>query len=120
MATSKSLVIAIDFDGTIVEQKFPEIGKLLPGAVKAIRQLKEDGHKIIIWSCRSLKEHIDEAKYFLNYYEIPFDAFNRSIKGATKIETFPKVYADVYIDDRQLGGLPAWKDIYNIIKNGQG
>ena len=45
-------IFAIDFDGTIVSDKYPEIGEPFPEAIETIREIKKLGHKIIIWSCR--------------------------------------------------------------------
>ena len=46
------MVIAVDFDGTIVEHKYPAIGKEIPFATASLRQLIQDGHKLILWSVR--------------------------------------------------------------------
>ena len=50
------MIIAIDFDGTIVEHEYPEIGPLKEGAVKALKAFKKAGHKIAIWTCRKGQE----------------------------------------------------------------
>ena len=47
------MVLAIDFDGCIVEETYPEIGELRKDAKKIINQLVQDGHYIIIWTCRT-------------------------------------------------------------------
>ena len=54
------MVIAVDFDGTIVEHKYPAIGKERPFAVATLKQLMEDGHKLVLWSVRT-GELLDEA-----------------------------------------------------------
>ena len=46
------MTIAIDFDGTIVEHRYPAIGKELPFATATLRQLMKDGHKLVLWSVR--------------------------------------------------------------------
>ena len=56
------MTIAIDFDGTIVEHRYPAIGKELPFATATLRQLMKDGHKLVLWSVREgdlLQEAID-------------------------------------------------------------
>ena len=116
------MIIAIDFDGTIVEHDFPEIGKLKPHAKEIINRLFEQGHKIIIWTCRSTQIHktpnstIFAVKDFLLTNGIRFHTINNNYAGLG-FQPSPKVYADLYIDDRQLGGIPDdWRQIYDMIK----
>jgi hypothetical protein len=112
-------IIAIDFDGTIVEDRFPEIGDLKPGAVEAINQLYADGYTIIIWTCRT---GINKARAveFLAKAGIKWHYFNESSIANLKLHNFNdtrKVYADLYIDDRGLyRPMPQWKDIYEMIR----
>ena len=54
------MIMPIDFDGTIVEHKYPAIGKEVPGAVETLKQLIRDGHRLILWSVREGKL-LDEA-----------------------------------------------------------
>jgi len=89
-------IVAVDFDGTIVEDAFPQIGSLIPGAKKALVELAKAGKKIIIWTCRG-GEDLEEMVDWLKANEIPFDAVNENIVDFT---TARKVYADIYIDDR--------------------
>jgi hypothetical protein len=98
--------IAIDFDGTIVTHEFPAIGKLLPGAVKTIQTLQDNGHKIFLWTMRSskpVKGHntLEEAVDFCERVGIEFDAVNRSSTGWGSGS--PKQHANLYIDDAALG-----------------
>ena len=110
------MIIAIDFDGTIVDDKYPEIGDLLPNAAETIQQLKKDGHFIIIWTCRA-KKPLTDAVDFLHRHNIPFDSVNSH--EPKNILTYGlgavKVYADVYIDNNQVGELPDWFEIYEFI-----
>ncbi len=119
------MIIAIDFDGTIVEHKFPYIGRLKPNAVETITRLYHEGHKIIIWTCRTsqrngnfpkdAKPTIFDVKEFLDENNIPYHTINNNIPEIA-FQPSPKVYADIYIDDKQLGGIPNdWEDIYNLI-----
>lgn len=114
----KTFILAIDFDGTIAELVYPEIGELREGADIIIRQLKEDGHKIIINTCRS-GNHVDLVKAFLDKHKIPYDAINENLQEVIDLyETDSrKVSADYYIDDKCLMGLPSWQEIYLIIKS---
>ena len=49
------MTIAVDFDGTIVEHKYPEIGKEKPFAIDTLKQLAFEGHKLILWTSRDGK-----------------------------------------------------------------
>jgi len=98
------MIVAIDFDGTIVEHKFPKIGLPLDGAIEALR-LIADTHTLIIWTCRDGDKR-DAVREWLRTWGISA-LINENAPG---IEGFAaqKVYADVYIDDRNLGGFPGW------------
>jgi len=110
------MIIAIDFDGTIVENKFPQIGALKPHAKEVINHLHDRlGAKIIIWSCRTLRPELNAATDFLKKNGIRYDAIN--VNYFIPFPNHPKVYADIYIDDRQAGGLPNdWHDILKLIE----
>ena len=58
------MIIAVDFDGTIVEDKYPKIGKLRGNAIEVLKKLQEEGHYIILWTCRDGSE-LEEAVLFL-------------------------------------------------------
>lgn len=120
------MIIAIDFDGTIVEHEFPKIGPLKEGAKEAINQLYDEGHKIIIWTCRTTQNDYPDAEptifhveKFLREKGVKFHTINNNISGIS-FQPSPKVYANVYIDDRNLGGLPHWDVIYAIVSEGYG
>lgn len=110
--------LAIDFDGTIVENDYPNIGNKIRGAVKYMRILHLEGHKIIINTCRA-QEFESEAKAFLINEGIPFDYMNCNLPE--DINHFGmdcrKISADIYIDDKQVGGLPPWREIYEHINS---
>lgn len=103
------MIIAIDFDGTLVRGAYPAIGPLLPGAKKSLSELHERGHYLILWSCRTGKLLLDAVNILLEE-GIPFDRINDHNPENLDIygEGGPKIYADVYIDDRNLGGFPGW------------
>ncbi len=108
------MILAIDFDGTIVEHKYPGIGDLLPFAKEVISRLYSLGHYIIIWTCRTTAFDASLAQMFLTQAGIPYHTFNKN-SHECDVQSYPKVYADIYIDDRQIGGLPTWPEIYKII-----
>ena len=110
------MIIAVDFDGTLHTGIYPNIGVPTPDAVKYMRRLHEDGHYIIINTCRN-GERLVEAINWLLAYDIPFDRINDN--EPTNVEKYGtnsrKIYAHCYIDDKQVGGLPMWRDMYEWI-----
>ncbi|MFA8434740.1 MAG: BT0820 family HAD-type phosphatase [Marinifilaceae bacterium] len=109
------MIIAVDFDGTIVEHRFPAIGKELPFAIDTIKALQKMGHRIILWTYRTGVE-LENAVEFCRERGVHFYAVNRNYPeeeftgGVSR-----KIYADVYIDDRNLGGLPEWMEVYRML-----
>lgn len=112
------MLIAVDFDGTIVEHKYPAIGKEIPFATETLKHLIKDGHRVILWTVRSGKL-LEDAINWCKERGIVFWSVNKDYdsdegNGATGS---PKVNADIYIDDRNIGGLPDWGVIYDMITN---
>jgi len=112
------MIIAVDFDGTIVEHKYPKIGREKPFAIDTLRRLAAEGHKIILWTSRE-GELLQDAIRFckergLTFYSVNSDTPMGSLQFSDKTST-TKLIADVYIDDRNLGGLPDWGEIYGIV-----
>lgn len=111
----KPLILAIDFDGTIVKEIFPSIGPIRAGAVEYIRKLYDDGHYIIIWTCREGEFKVD-MKIFLEQNDIPYHRVNKGNPEAIeKYWDARKIGADIYIDDRGILGIPSWSEIYRIV-----
>ena len=110
------LKIAVDFDGTIVEHKYPEIGKEITFAFQTLRTLQEQGHQLILWTYRSGKE-LDDAVEYCRRNGIEFYAVNSSYPEEEFDEDYDsrKIDADIFIDDRNIGGLPPWGEIYQMI-----
>lgn len=110
------MVIAVDFDGTIVEHKYPEIGKEMPFAIATLKKLQEDRHRLILWSVRE-GELLQEAVDFCRKRGLEFYAVNSNYEGETPdaASYSRKLNADLYIDDKGLGGLPDWGIIYQMI-----
>ena len=110
---SKSLTIAVDFDGTIVDNKFPGIGKPKLFAVETLIRLQEEGHLLILWTYRSGK-HLEAAVDFCKQQGLEFYAVNKSYPEEEFDETISrKILADIFIDDRNIGGLLGWGEIYH-------
>ncbi len=106
------MVIAVDFDGTIVENEYPRMGKERPFAFYTLRALIEQGHLLILWTCRS-GSLLDEAVELCRANGIEFYAVNASYPGQAHDDgASPKIDADIYIDDRNYGGIPGWGEIY--------
>ena len=111
------MIIAIDFDGTLVEHRYPEIGREIPFAFETLRRLQQDKHRLILWTVREGRL-LDEALAFCRERGIEFYAVNRDYpeeeKGANRHYS-RKLKADLFIDDRNLGGLPDWGTIYEMV-----
>lgn len=112
----KKLTLAIDFDGTIAEASFPEVGALIKDADTIIRKLHEDGHNIIINTCRSGRFE-GMAEDFLTENDIPYHFINSNLPELIEFynQDCRKISADFYIDDKCIAGLPSWEEIYKII-----
>lgn len=110
------MIIAIDFDGTIVEHEYPAIGRERPFATATIRRLKADGHIIILWTYRE-GDTLREAVEWCRERGVEFDAVNTDDPLSDGATGPRKINADVYIDDRNVGGLPDWGAIYEMITN---
>lgn len=111
----KSLTIAIDFDGTLVENAYPKIGRPIIFAFDTLKMLQSEGHRLILWSYRHGRE-LEEAVDFCEKQGITFYAVNKSFPEEEFDETQSrKILADIYIDDRNIGGLYEWGEIYKIL-----
>jgi len=110
-----NLKIAVDFDGTIVEHKYPEIGKERMFAIDTIRKLQDHGCQIILWTFRSGKELEDALKYCKNE-GLEFYAVNKNYPEEVFDELISrKIDADIFIDDKNLGGIPDWGIIWQML-----
>jgi len=94
-------VIAIDFDGTVVDHRYPDVGSDVPCAVDTIRELVDNRHKIILWTMRSGQE-LDAAVQWYADRKIPLFGVNTN-PSQFIWTTSPKAYAYLYIDDAALG-----------------
>ena len=109
------MIIAVDFDGTIVEHRYPDIGREKPFAIETLKKLTEEQHRLILWTVRKGKL-LQEAVDFCRTRGLDFYAVNRNFPEENEPEE-RKLRADLWIDDRNLGGLPDWGTIYRMIKN---
>lgn len=107
--------IAVDFDGTIVEHKYPEIGKIRPFAFETLKMLQNKEHELILWTYRA-GIYLDQAVEFCRQNGIEFYAINANYPEEVFDNTKSrKINCDYYIDDRNIGGLPSWGEIYHLL-----
>ena len=114
MALYRRGVIAVEFDGTIVQHAYPQIGEEMPGAVEALKKLQKHW-AIALNTCRedlgSGKRYLSEAVDWCRERGIELAGVNETPK---EFEFRPanvtgrKIHAHIYIDDRNFGGLPSW------------
>lgn len=113
---SKRIIIAVDFDGTIVEHRFPEIGLAVPGAFGWMQTFQSLGAKLILWTMRSDhrseihspeghkadRSYLDEAIQFCRGNGVEFWSHNENPEQGSWTKS-PKAYAQIYIDDAAFG-----------------
>ncbi|SHI35478.1 hypothetical protein SAMN04488096_101255 [Mesonia phycicola] len=117
MISDKSLIIAVDFDGTIVESRYPEIGETKIFAFETLKKLEQEGHRLILWTYRHGKR-LQEAVDFCEKNGIKFYAVNQSYPEEEFDPAISrKINADIFIDDRNVGGFLGWGEIYQEITN---
>ena len=110
------MVIAVDFDGTIVEHRYPKIGEEIPFATETLKILAQERHKLILWTVRE-GELLEEAIEWCRQRGVFFYSVNKDYPEEEKSHNgfSRKLKADLFIDDRNLGGLPDWGTIYQMI-----
>ena len=109
--------LAIDFDGTIVDDAYPAIGKPKTFAFETLKKLQSEGYRLILWTYRSGKS-LEEAVEFCRKNGLEFYAINASYEGEDfdPASQSRKIDVDLFVDDRNLGGFPGWGEVYEIIK----
>ena len=104
--------IAVDFDGTVVENNYPDIGKEKPFAFYVLLNLMQRGHDLILCTKRTGKQ-LQDAIDFCRERGVEFYAINKDCPDKHCPEdSYRKIDADVFIDSRNLGGLPPWDKIF--------
>ena len=98
MNKDRPTIYAVDFDGTIVENAFPDIGQINQKVREFLLKRKEKGNIIILWTTRD-NEKLYEAVEFCDNHGIPIDYVNRNVPWLD-FDTSDKIFADVYVDDR--------------------
>lgn len=114
------MIIAVDFDGTIVEHRYPRIGKEIPFAIETLKRLQTDHHQLILWTVREGSLLSDAVEYCRSHGVI-FSAVNNNLISIAKEKNSysdgqcRKIAVDIFIDDRNVGGLLDWGLIYKMI-----
>ena len=110
------MTIAVDFDGTIVEHRYPKIGEEIPFATETLKILAQERHKLILWTVRE-GELLEEAIEWCRQRGVFFYSVNKDYPEEEKSHNgfSRKLKADLFIDDRNLGCLPDWGTIYQMI-----
>lgn len=111
------MTIAVDFDGTIVHHNYPEIGEEIPFAIETLKMLINKGHRLILWTVRE-GQFLEDAVNWCRERGVEFYAVNLDYPEETPQNNehyTRKIKVDVFIDDRNLGGLPDWGTIYRMI-----
>jgi len=117
MISKDKLIIAVDFDGTIVEDAYPGIGEPRIFAFETLKRLQKDGHRLILWTYRC-NNRLDEAVLFCKENGIEFYAVNKSFpEEEFNGDVSRKIMADLFIDDRNIGGVFGWGEIYQMLTN---
>ena len=115
MDLTKTFTLAIDFDGTIVEDAYPKIGKPKLFAFETLKKLQQDGHRLILWTYRYGKT-FQEAVDFCKENGLEFYAVNCSFPNENyDTKKSRKINADLFIDDRNVGGFYGWGEIYQLL-----
>ena len=96
-----SKIIAVDFDGTLCENKCPEIGEANEDMIYYLRKRQAEGDKLILWTCR-VGDMLRKAINWCYNYGLIFNAVNENLPEI--IDSFGsdtrKIFANEYIDDR--------------------
>lgn len=94
-------IIAVDFDGTLVEDRYPDIGEIKQEVWDVVKRAKADGCRIILWTCRT-DHQLRDAVEFCAAHGLVFDTINKNIPEVRNLYggDTRKVFADLYIDDR--------------------
>lgn len=110
-----NIKIAVDFDGTIVDHLYPEIGKEKLFAFQTLKELEKKGARLILWTFRTGKE-LEDAVEFCRKNGIEFYAVNKNYPEEIFDNTVSrKIDADIYIDDKNVGGFPGWSGVWQLL-----
>jgi len=95
------MIIAVDYDGTICSDNYPDVGDFLPGAVETLKSLAAEGHELVLWTCRRGEPAQRAYRHCLDA-GIPFKYMNEGMYEG-ELHQYKKLFADMYIDNRNFG-----------------
>ncbi len=111
------MIISVDFDGTVVEHRYPKIGDEIPHATEVLKKLMAEGHKLVMWTVREGRL-LDEAVEWCRERGVEFSAINETLRASGEHNNNTrKIDADIYIDDCNIGGPYDWESVYYMIHN---
>ena len=96
----ESLILAVDFDGTIVTHDYPHIGEDR-GAIETLKWVTSLGHRIMLWTMRDGVQ-LEDAVLYCHQQDIKLWAVNKN-PGQWTWSKSNKQYANIYIDDAAIG-----------------
>ncbi|MCM8533874.1 MAG: hypothetical protein NE330_22110 [Lentisphaeraceae bacterium] len=107
------MIIAVDFDGTCVTERYPDVGEEMPGCTETLKALVNRGHKLVLWTCREGHKLEDAVEWFEGR-KIPLVGINETpLEDDFRQEGGRKVFANLYIDDKAFGGFPGWHKVHH-------
>ena len=110
-----NIKIAVDFDGTIVDHEYPQIGKEKLFAFRTLKEMEKKGANLILWTIRTGQE-LEEAVEFCRINGIEFYAVNRNYPEEVYDDKVSrKINADIFIDDKNIGGFPGWSSVWQML-----
>jgi 2-hydroxy-3-keto-5-methylthiopentenyl-1-phosphate phosphatase len=117
MIKTRPPVCALDFDGTVCTNKFPDIGEILPKherVIDYVRHLKDEGWTIVLWTCREdlpERAYLTEAVNWCREHDIPIDHANNYYQAEYMGYVSRKINAEIFIDDKALhiDDIPNWR-----------
>ncbi|MDD4815749.1 MAG: hypothetical protein PHQ62_01245 [Clostridia bacterium] len=97
------MVVAVDFDGTLFENVFPDIGQPKWDIINFVKNLKKEGNTLILWTCR-VGKYLQEAVDMCKTVGLDFDYVNQNVpeRNMEYNNDSRKIGADIYIDDRSV------------------
>lgn len=120
------MIIAVDFDGVLCENRWPDIGRPNIKMIDRLKELQWQGHTLILWTCRTdndfkdynrndeVRHLLTEAVEWCKDFGLTFDYVNENSKENISIykNDCRKVHANIYIDDQNAS--PEFMEKYNI------
>lgn len=118
-------ILCVDFDGTIVDHSFPDVGIEMPYAIAVLKALKLAGYKLILWTAREdgnwqskHRNYLTEAVEWCKSRGIEFDSVNSTLPNHDWRDEHTlkrKPHADWFIDDRNIGGFIGWEKVGRLL-----